>query len=67
MLRINSTAASASDGSKEDYVRGYYYIPEDYDPADGIVLHHATGQGISYWEGFQMVRAILTPATRRLM
>ena len=48
-LRINSTAASASDGSKEDYVRGYYYIPEDYDPADGIVFT-IQGQGISYWK-----------------
>ena len=52
-LQIVSTAADADwsevEQAKEDaYVRGYYYVPENYDPAAGIVFT-LQGQGISYW------------------
>ena len=47
-LKIPSTAAAATDKTGDAYVRGYYYIPENYDPADGIVFT-LQGQGISYW------------------
>ncbi len=47
-LKIPSTAADAGDKTADDYVRGYYYVPEDYDPADGIIFT-LQGQGISYW------------------
>ena len=48
-LEIPSTAAFAQDGTADLYVRGYYYIPEDYDPADGIVFT-LQGQESSYWQ-----------------
>ncbi|MDD6212874.1 MAG: hypothetical protein PUB22_07005, partial [Clostridiales bacterium] len=48
-LQIPSTAAAATDGTGDAYVRGYYYVPEDYDPANGIVFT-IQGQGISYWK-----------------
>ena len=48
-IQVPSTAAAATDGTQDDYVRGYYYIPENYDPANGIVFT-LQGQGISYWQ-----------------
>ena len=47
-LKIPSTASAATDKTADPYVRGYYYVPEKYDPADGIVFT-LQGQGISYW------------------
>ena len=47
-LKIPSTAAAATDKTGDAYVRGYYYVPENYDPADGIVFT-LQGQGICYW------------------
>ena len=37
-IRIPSTAAAATDGTQDAYVRGYAYIPANYDPANGIVF-----------------------------
>lgn len=48
-IRIASTAKPATDGTGDDYVRGYAYIPADYNPAAGIVFT-LQGQGISYWK-----------------
>ena len=48
-IRIPSTAAAATDGTQDAYVRGYAYIPANYDPANGIVFT-LQGQGISYWK-----------------
>ena len=47
-LEIPSTANAAADKTGDAYVRGYYYVPEEYDPANGIVFT-LQGQGISYW------------------
>ena len=47
-LKIPSTAAAAEDNTGDAYVRGYYYVPENYDPANGIIFT-LQGQGISYW------------------
>ena len=50
-LMIPSTAnnEAITDGTGDAYVRGYYYIPENYDPANGIVFT-LQGNGISYWK-----------------
>ena len=48
-IQVPSTAAAATDGTQDDYVRGYAYIPDNYDPANGIVFT-LQGQGISYWK-----------------
>ncbi len=48
-IRVSSTAGRASDGTGDDYVRGYFYVPEQYDPSAGIVFT-LQGQGISYWK-----------------
>ncbi len=48
-LQIPSTSAAAPDGSGDDYVQGFYYVPEDYNPVGGIVFT-IQGQGISYWK-----------------
>jgi predicted peptidase len=48
-LEIPSTAAPATDGTADPYVRGYYYVPENYDPANGIVFY-IQGNAISYWQ-----------------
>ena len=48
-IQVPSTAAAATDGTQDDYVRGYAYIPDNYDPANGIVFT-LQGQGISYWQ-----------------
>lgn len=48
-IRVSSTAGRATDGTGDDYVRGYFYVPEHYDPAAGIVFT-LQGQGISYWK-----------------
>ena len=48
-LKIRSTGQYDKTGIGDDYVRGYYFIPEDYDPANGIVFT-LQGQGISYWQ-----------------
>ncbi len=47
-LKIPSTASAATDETGDAYVRGYYYVPESYDPANGIIFT-LQGQGISYW------------------
>ena len=47
-LKIPSTASAATDKTGDAYVRGYYYVPENYDPANGIIFT-LQGQGISYW------------------
>lgn len=48
-IEIPSTANEATDGTQDDYVRGYAYVPDDYDPANGIIFT-IQGQGISYWK-----------------
>ena len=48
-LQIPSTGADIPDGTADQYVRGYYYVPENYDPANGIVVY-LQGQGVSYWQ-----------------
>ena len=48
-LKIPSTGKDDETGIGDPYVRGYYFIPKDYDPADGIVFT-LQGQGISYWQ-----------------
>lgn len=48
-LQIPSTAAGATDGTGDAYVRGYYYVPKNYNPANGIIFT-LQGQGISYWQ-----------------
>ena len=48
-IQIASTAAEATDGTQDQYVKGYAYIPDNYDPANGIVFT-LQGQGISYWQ-----------------
>lgn len=48
-LQIPSTGSQASDGTEDPYVRGYYYVPENYDPAKGMVVV-LQGQGISFWK-----------------
>ena len=47
-LEIPSTAAGAGDLTADAYVRGYYYVPENYQPENGIIFT-LQGQGISYW------------------
>lgn len=48
-IQIDSTAVGATDGTQDAYVRGYLYVPENYNPANGIVFT-LQGQGISYWK-----------------
>lgn len=48
-LKITSTGNNASDGTGDPYVRGFYYVPKNYDPAKGMVVV-LQGQGISYWK-----------------
>ena len=48
-IQIPSTAAAAADGTRDAYVKGYAYIPANYNPANGIVFT-LQGQGISYWQ-----------------
>ncbi|SET37689.1 hypothetical protein SAMN04487771_101531 [[Clostridium] aminophilum] len=48
-LKIPSTGADASDGTGDPYVQGYYYVPENYKPENGIIFT-LQGQGISYWK-----------------
>ena len=48
-LQIPSTSAAATDGSGDPYVRGFYHVPANYDPANGIVVY-LQSQGISYWQ-----------------
>ncbi len=50
-IQIESTASTkaVTDGTGDDYVRGYLYVPDNYDPANGIVFT-LQGQGISYWK-----------------
>jgi len=45
-LQIPSTSAAAPDGSGDDFVQGYYFIPEDSVPANGT-LSPIQAQGIS--------------------
>ncbi len=47
-LKIESTAGSTKDNTGDKYVRGYYYVPDNYNPKDGIVFT-LQGQAISYW------------------
>ena len=47
-LKILSSASHVEDNTGDTYVRGYYYIPKNYNPEKGIVFV-LQGQGISYW------------------
>ncbi len=47
-LKIESSASNVADNTADKYVRGYYYIPEDYNPDNGIIFT-LQGQAISYW------------------
>ncbi|MDD6212577.1 MAG: PHB depolymerase family esterase [Clostridiales bacterium] len=47
-IQIESTAKDATDGTADEFVRGYAYIPEDYEPSNGIVFT-LQGFGISFW------------------
>lgn len=47
-IKVPSTSAAAKDKTADEFVRGYAYIPKDYDPAKGIVFT-LQGLGISYW------------------
>lgn len=47
-LKIVSSASNVEDNTGDKYVRGYYYIPNDYNPERGIVFI-LQGQGICYW------------------
>lgn len=47
-LKIVSTASDVKDNTGDKYVRGYYYVPSDYDPENGIIFV-LQGQGICYW------------------
>ncbi len=47
-IRIESTAADAGDATADAYVRGYAFIPENYDKSNGIVFT-LQGQGICYY------------------
>lgn len=50
-IQIESTANSdkITDGTGDEYVRGYYYVPENYNPENGIVFT-LQGFGICYWK-----------------
>ncbi|MBP5292155.1 MAG: DUF4214 domain-containing protein, partial [Lachnospiraceae bacterium] len=48
-LKILSTARYDKTGIGDNYVRGHFFIPKDYDPKNGIVFT-IQGQGISYWQ-----------------
>ena len=47
-LKIVSSAGEVTDKTGDEYVRGYYYVPNDYDPENGIVFT-LQGQAICYW------------------
>ena len=47
-LKIISSASEVTDNTGDKYVRGYYYVPNDYDPENGIVFT-LQGQAICYW------------------
>ena len=47
-LKITSSASEVTDNTGDKYVRGYYYLPKDYDPENGIVFT-LQGQAICYW------------------
>ena len=47
-LKITSSASEVTDNTADKYVRGYYYVPKDYDPENGIVFT-LQGQAICYW------------------
>ncbi len=47
-LKIVSTASNVKDKTGDKYVRGYYYVPSNYNPDNGIVFV-LQGQGICYW------------------
>ena len=47
-LKITSSASEGTDNTGDKYVRGYYYVPKDYDPENGIVFT-LQGQAICYW------------------
>ena len=47
-LKITSSASEVTDNTGDKYVRGYYYVPKDYDPENGIVFT-LQGQAICYW------------------
>ena len=50
-IEIPTTAnkEAVTDGTGDDFVRGYYYVPENYDPEAGAVFI-LQGQGICYWQ-----------------
>lgn len=47
-LKIFSAASDVKDNTGDKYVRGYYYVPSDYDSENGIIFV-LQGQGICYW------------------
>ncbi len=50
-IEIPTTANKevVTDGTGDDFVRGFFYVPENYDPASGIIFI-LQGQGICYWQ-----------------
>ena len=48
-LKIVSSASDVKDNTGDKYVRGYYYIPNNYNPEKGIVFI-LQGQAICYWK-----------------
>ena len=50
-IQIPTTANKevVTDGTGDDWVRGIFYVPENYDPEAGIVFVEQ-GQGIVYWQ-----------------
>ena len=50
-INVPSTSASATDGSGDDYVKGWIYVPDNYDELESVpVVFTLQGQGISYWK-----------------
>ncbi len=48
-LKIVSSASDVKDNTGDKYVRGYYYVPNNYNPEKGIVFI-LQGQAICYWK-----------------
>ena len=48
-LKIVSSASNVKDNTGDKYVRGYYYVPNNYNPEKGIVFI-LQGQAICYWK-----------------
>ncbi len=50
-IEIPTTANKevVTDGTGDDFIRGIFFVPENYDPAKGIVFIEQ-GNGIVYWQ-----------------